>query len=197
MNKNTKIFLSGHNGSVGSAILNKLKEEKFRKIFTIDKKKLNLTDQYKTYKFLKNLQPDWVIICAAKAGGIAANKKYSAEILHDNLVIQSNLVHGSYLAGVKNLIFFASSSVYPRLAKQPFKETSLLKGSLEPTTEAYAMAKLAGIKMCEIYSKQYKLNYITLVPCNVFGLKDKFDQKNSHFIPALIKKIDNLKKKKF
>ena len=193
---NSKIFLAGHKGLVGSAILKKLKERGYKQIILKDRKQLNLEDQFKTYSFLKNLKPDAVIVAAAKVGGIFANSTNGAEFINSNLIIQSNIIHGSYIAGVKNLIFLGSSCIYPKFCKQPMKEDNILSGKPETTNEPYAVAKIAGLKLCENYSKQYNLNYLTLMPCNLFGPRDNFDLKTSHFIPALIKKIDNLKNKK-
>ena len=184
-----KIFIAGHNGMIGSAILKKLKKKKNLKILYENRNKLDLTDQKKVFKYLKSNKPNGVIIAAAKVGGIVANNTDRASFIYDNLAIQSNLIHGSYLAGVKNLIFLGSSCIYPKLSKQPIKERYLLSNYLEKTNEPYSIAKLAGLKLCENYSGQYNLNYKTLMPCNSYGENDNYDSKNSHFIPALIKKI--------
>jgi len=189
LNKSSRIFIAGHNGMVGSSILRIFKKKKYQKIFTINRKELDLLDQKKTYNYLKEIKPDFVIIAAAKVGGIWANQNYKAEFIYENLLMQSNLIHGSYLSGVKKLIFLASSCIYPRLADQPIKESYLLDGKLEPTNDAYAIAKIAGIKMCEAYNQQYKLNYLSLMPTNMYGPNDNYDLENSHFFPALIKKI--------
>ena len=189
INKNSKIFVAGHKGMVGSAIIKKLKSKKYKNIITIEKKKLNLLDQRKTEIFIKKAKPNVVIIAAAKVGGIYANYKNKPQFIYENLMIQTNLIHSSFIAGVKNLIFLGSSCIYPKLAKQPLKEKYILTGKLEPTNDAYAIAKISGIKMCEAYSEKYKLNYLSLMPTNLYGPNDNYDLKNSHFIPALIKKI--------
>tara|TARA_Y100000590_G_scaffold465589_1_gene638313 strand:+ start:984 stop:1922 length:939 start_codon:yes stop_codon:yes gene_type:complete len=195
-NKNSKIFLAGHKGLVGSAVYRKLVKLNYKKIITIDKKKLDLTNQQKVFKYLKKTKPNIVIICSAKVGGIKANNIYRAQFIYENLAIQNNLIHGSFLAGVKKLIFLGSSCVYPKLSKQPIKEEYLLTSELEETNEPYAIAKISGIKLCESYNKQYKTNYISLMPTNTFGPNDSYDLQNSHFIPALIRKIYEAKKKK-
>jgi GDP-L-fucose synthase len=195
LNKNSKIFLAGHKGMVGSAILKKLKKEGYQKIITIEKKSLDLRDQKRVFYFLKKIRPKAVIIAAAKVGGILANNKFRAEFIYDNLTIQNNLIHGSYISGVKNLIFLGSSCAYPKNCKQPMKEEYLLSGYLEGTNEPYALAKIAGIKMCENYNHQYKTNYKCLMPANSFGPNDNYDSLNSHFFPALIKKAYDAKLK--
>ena len=187
--KNDKIFLAGHNGMVGSAILKKLKLRGYKKIITVSKSKLNLLDQKKVEIFLKKKKPKIVIIAAARVGGILANNNNKANFLYENLMIQTNLIHASFLAGVKNLIFLGSSCIYPKNAKQPIKEKSFMTGKLEETNDAYALAKITGVKMCKDYSKQYNLNYKTLMPANMFGANDNYNLKSSHFFPALIKKI--------
>ena len=193
--KKSKIFLAGHKGMVGSAVLNTLKSRNYSNIITVEKTELDLRNQNQVKKFLKNVRPKAVIVAAAKVGGIYANNKYKAEFIYDNLQIQNNLINGSYLAGVKNLIFLGSSCIYPKKSKQPIKENYLLSGALEKTNDAYAIAKIAGIKLCESYNEQYKLNYKCLLPCNAYGPNDNYDEKNSHFFPALIKKIiDAIKK---
>ena len=187
--KNGKIFLAGHNGMVGSAILKKLKLRGYKKIITVSKSKLNLLDQKKVEIFLKKKKPKIVIIAAARVGGILANNNNKANFLYENLMIQTNLIHSSFLAGVKNLIFLGSSCIYPKKVKQPIKEKSFMTGKLEETNDAYALAKITGVKMCKDYSKQYNLNYKTLMPANMFGANDNYNLKSSHFFPALIKKI--------
>lgn len=187
--KNDKIFLAGHNGMVGSAILKKLKLRGYKKIITVSKSKLNLLDQKKVEIFLKKKKPKIVIIAAARVGGILANNNNKANFLYENLMIQTNLIHSSFLAGVKNLIFLGSSCIYPKNVKQPIKEKSIMTGKLEETNDAYALAKITGVKMCKDYSKQYNLNYKTLMPANMFGVNDNYNLKSSHFFPALIKKI--------
>jgi GDP-L-fucose synthase len=190
---NQKVFLAGHNGLVGSSILKKLKEKGYKKIITKNKNQLNLLEYNKVSNFLKKTKPDYIIIAAAKVGGIYSNYKYQAEFIQQNLSIQSNIIHSAYLAGVKNLIFLGSSCVYPKFCKQPIKEDYLLSGKLENTNEAYAVAKIAGIKMCESYNFQYKTNYKCLMPTNTFGPNDNYDKLNSHFFPALIQKVHDLK----
>ena len=196
ISKNNKIFLAGHNGMAGSAILKKLKNNGFKNIICVSKKKLNLLDQKKVENFLKKKKPKVVIIAAARVGGILANNNNKASFLYENLTIQTNIIHSSYLAGVKNLIFLGSSCIYPKKTKQPIKETFFMTGPLENTNDAYAIAKIAGVKMCIEYSKQFKLNYKTLMPANMFGANDNYDLNSSHFFPALIRKIHNAKIKK-
>ena len=193
---NSKIYLAGHNGLVGSAILRKLKEKGYKKILTLNRNKLDLKNQRKVLLFLKKNKPDFIFIAAAKVGGIYSNNKFKAEFIYENLTIQNNLIHSAYLSGVKNLIFLGSSCVYPRNCKQPIKEEYLLSGLLEPTNDAYAIAKIAGIKMCQSYNEQYKTNYICLMPTNTFGPNDNYHPLNSHFLPSLIRKIDLIKRKK-
>jgi GDP-L-fucose synthase len=180
---------------VGSAIVRELKKNGYKKIIVTNKKELDLTNQSDVQSFLKRIKPDFIFIAAAKVGGIYSNNRFKAEFIYENLMIQSNLIHSAYLAGVKNLIFLGSSCVYPKKCRQPIKEEYLLTGKLEATNDAYAVAKIAGIKMCESYNDQYKTNFRCLMPTNTFGPNDNYDLLNSHFIPALIKKIHNLKMK--
>ena len=194
MNNKSRIFLAGHKGLVGSAILRLLKKKNYKNIITKPHNKLDLLDQKKTFSFLKKNKINVVIIAAAKVGGIKANNNFKAEFIYNNLQIQNNLIHGSYLAGIKNLLFLGSSCIYPRNSKQPMKESYLLTSSLEKTNEPYSIAKIAGIKMCESYNYQYKTNYKCLMPTNTFGPNDNYDTQESHFIPALIKKIIIAKK---
>ena len=194
--KKSKIFLAGHNGMVGSAIFNQLKIDGYKKIITADKKKLNLLDQKNVEKFIKKIKPDFIIIAAAKVGGILVNNFNRANFIYENIMIQTNLIHSAYLAGVQNLIFLGSSCVYPKNCTQPIKEDYLLSGKLEKTNDAYAVAKIAGIKMCESYNFQYGTNYRCLMPTNSFGANDNYDLKSSHFFPALIKKIHKIKMSK-
>tara|TARA_Y100000389_G_scaffold3743_1_gene3567 strand:- start:1218 stop:2144 length:927 start_codon:yes stop_codon:yes gene_type:complete len=189
MSLNSKIFVAGHNGLVGSAIIRGLKKKKFNKIITATRRKLDLTNQSKVLKFLKKEKPDFIIIAAAKVGGIYSNNKYKAEFIYENLMIQSNLIHSAYLCNIKNIIFLGSSCIYPKECKQPIKEEYLLNGKLEKTNDAYAIAKIAGIKMCQSYNEQYKTNYKCLMPTNTFGPNDNYHPLNSHFIPSLIRKI--------
>ncbi len=193
INQKSKIYVAGHNGLVGSAILRKLRLKGYKNLIFRSKKQLDLKNQKNVLNFLKKNKPKFIFIAAAKVGGIYSNNKYKAEYIFDNLSIQSNLIHSAYLCGIKNLIFLGSSCVYPRNCKQPIKEKYLLSGELEKTNDAYAIAKIAGIKMCESYNTQYKTNYKCLMPTNTFGPNDNYDDLNSHFFPALIKKIHKLK----
>ena len=194
-----KIFLAGHKGLVGSAILKALKKKGYKKILTADKKNLDLLDQKSVYNFLKKHKPKIVIIAAARVGGIYANKEYGGKFIYENLQIQNNIIHSSYLNNIKNLVFLGSSCIYPKFSKQPIKEEYLLSGKLEETNEPYAVAKIAGVKMCEAYNKQYKTNYKCLMPANTYGPNDSYHLMNSHFFPALIHKahLCKIKKKKY
>ncbi len=196
INKNSKIFVAGHNGLVGSAIVRKLKKKGYKKIITINKSKLDLTNQNKVYNFLKKKKPKFIFIAAAKVGGIYSNNKYRAEFIYSNLSIQNNIIHSAYRCNIKDIIFLGSSCVYPKFCNQPIKEDFLLNGKLEKTNEPYAIAKIAGIKMCESYNDQYKTNYKCLMPTNTFGPNDNYDLLNSHFFPSMIRKIHELKQKK-
>ena len=187
------IFLAGHKGLVGSAILRKLKKKKYKKIITIDRKNLDLLDQKSVFNFLKKKKPKIVIIAAAKVGGVHHNNIHGADFIYENLQIQNNLIHGSFMNNVKKVIFLGSSCIYPKKSKQPIKEKYLLSGKLEETNEPYAVAKIAGVKMCEAYNKQYKTNYLSLMPTNTYGPNDNYDTYNSHFFPALIKKAHECK----
>ena len=189
INKNSRIYVAGHNGLVGSAIVRRLKFNNYKNILTVDRKYLDLSDQKKVYHFLKKNKPKAIIIAAARVGGIVANNKYRADFIHENLIIQSNLIHGAFLNKIKNLIFLGSSCVYPRNCKQPIKEDFLLNGVLEYTNEPYAIAKIAGIKMCENYNLQYKTNYKSLMPTNTYGPGDNYNSETSHFFSAIIKKV--------
>ena len=196
INKNSKIFVAGHNGLVGSAIVRKLKDKGYKNILTVNRLKLDLTNQSKVYNFLKKHKPKYIFIAAAKVGGIYSNNKYRADFIYSNLSIQNNIIHSAYKCNIKNLIFLGSSCVYPKLCKQPIKEDYLLNGKLEKTNEPYAIAKIAGIKMCESYNKQYGTDYKCLMPTNTFGPNDNYDALNSHFFPSLIRKIHALKNNK-
>ena len=193
INLKSKIYVAGHKGLVGSAIIRKLKKKGYKNIIFRSKKQLDLKNQKKVLSFLKGNKPDFIFIAAAKVGGIYSNNNYKAEFIFDNLSIQINLIHSAYLCGIKDLIFLGSSCVYPRNCKQPIKESYLLTGELEKTNDAYAIAKIAGIKMCESYNIQYKTNYKCLMPTNTFGPNDNYNALNSHFLPALIKKVHDLK----
>ena len=196
INKKSKIFLTGHKGLVGSAILKQLKIQGYKKILTVSKKKLDLRSQKKVETFLKKNKPDVVINAAATVGGIYANNKYKADFIFNNLAIQTNIIHSSYQNKVKQLIFLGSSCVYPRDCKQPIKESYLLQSEIEKTNEPYAIAKIAGIKMCESYNFQYNTNFKCLMPCNTYGPNDNYNPLTSHFYPALISKIFKAKEKK-
>tara|TARA_Y100000816_G_scaffold102435_1_gene71446 strand:- start:458 stop:1393 length:936 start_codon:yes stop_codon:yes gene_type:complete len=188
LNKKSKIFIAGHNGMVGSSVMRHFKRKGYENLFFKSRKSLNLIDQKKTYSYLKKIKPDFVIIAAAKVGGILINKEEKAKFIYENIMIQTNLIHSSFLIGVKKLIFLGSSCIYPKYSKQPIKEEYLMTGKLEETNDAYAIAKLAGYKMCEAYNKQYKTNYICLMPTNLYGPNDNYNSKSSHFFPALIEK---------
>ena len=196
INSNSKIYVAGHNGLVGRAIVRELKKKGYKKIIVANRQKLDLTNQLSVLRFLKKNKPDFIFLAAAKVGGIYSNNKYKAGYLYENLAIQLNVINGAYLSRIKNLIFLGSSCIYPKNCKQPIKESYLLTGELEPTNDSYALAKITGIKMCESYNKQYKTNYKCLMPTNTFGPNDNYDKLNSHFFPALIKKVDKLKDSK-
>jgi GDP-L-fucose synthase len=199
VNKKDRIFLAGHKGLVGSAVLRKFKKLNYKNIILANKKELNLLDQSKVFNFLKKKKIKSIIICAAKVGGIKANNDFKGNFIYENLTIQNNLIHGAKINNIKNLIFLGSSCVYPRNCKMPIKEEYLLKGSLEKTNEPYAVAKIAGIKLCEAYNFQYKTNFKCLMPTNCFGPEDNYDPVSSHFLPALLSKIHYAKisKKKY
>ena len=190
------IFLAGHNGLVGSAIHRKLLKKKFKNIITIDRKKLDLLNQKAVFNFIKRKKPKIVIIAAAKVGGVHHNNIHGADFIYENLQIQSNLIYSSFKNKVKRIIFLGSSCIYPKKSKQPINERYLLSGKLEETNEPYAVAKIAGIKMCEAYNKQYKTKYLCLMPTNTYGPNDNYNTQNSHFFPALIKKAHECKIKK-
>ena len=194
INKKSKIFLTGHKGLVGSEILRKLIQNGYTNILTIDRKKLDLTNQQKVFKFIKKNKPEYIIIAAARVGGIKANVKYPAEFLFQNMAIQNNLIHGAYLNKIKNIIFLGSSCIYPKNCKQPMKESFLLLGKPEETNLSYAIAKIAGVQLCSSYNKQYNTNYISLIVSNSYGPYDNFNLNTSHFFPALIRKCYTAKK---
>jgi len=191
--KKSKIYIAGHKGLVGSAILRKLKDKGYNNLITATKKELNLINQKKVLEFLKEKKPSFIFIAAAKVGGIYSNNKHKAEFIYENLMIQTNLIHSAFRCNLKNLIFLGSSCIYPKLSKQPIKENYLLNGKLEQSNDSYAIAKIAGIKMCESYNEQYKTNYKCLMPTNTFGPNDNYHYLNSHFIPSLIRKIHQIK----
>ena len=193
IDQKSKIYIAGHKGLVGSAILRRLKSLGYKNLIIKDKSNLNLLDQNKVFNFLKKNKPNFIFIAAAKVGGILANNRYKADFIYQNLTIQNNLIHGAFLNNIKNLIFLGSSCVYPKFCKQPIKEKYLLEGELEKTNDAYAIAKIAGIKMCESYNLQYGTNFRCIMPTNTFGPNDNYDSMNSHFFPALIKKVHDLK----
>jgi len=195
MNSNDKIYVAGHNGMVGSAIVRKLREKGFINIITRSSSELDLTNQKNVHNFLQDERPGYVVIAAAKVGGIHANDSCPAEFIYQNLMIETNLIHGSYLAGVNNLLFLGSSCIYPKESLQPIKEEYLLSGHLESTNEPYAVAKIAGIKLCESYNRQYGTDYRSIMPTNLYGPNDNFHPKNSHVIPALIRKFHEAKVK--
>ena len=199
INKKSRIFVTGHKGLVGSAVIRRLNHYGYKNILNIEKKILDLRNQQKVFAFFKKNKIDAVINAAGKVGGIYANNKYKADFIYDNLAIQNNVIHACFQNKVKSLIFLGSSCIYPRNSKQPIKENYLLAGELEKTNEPYAIAKIAGIKMCESYNFQYKTNYKCLMPCNLYGPNDNYDVKTSHFFPALIAKAIEAKKnqKKF
>ena len=188
----TKIFVAGHNGMVGSSLVNLLKKNKKNKIITCSKKKLNLLDKKKTYNFIKKNKPDQIYIAAAKVGGIKANNDYPVDFIYENIMIEFNLIYSAYLNNVKKILFLGSSCIYPKFPKIPIKEESLLTGLLETSNEPYALAKIAGIKLCSAFNKQYKkknLDYRSVMPCNLYGPKDNFDPNFGHVIPSLIHKF--------
>jgi GDP-L-fucose synthase len=193
MDKGAKIYIAGHRGMVGSAIYRKLVKEGFTNFVTRSSSELDLRNQQQVTDFFANEKPDYVFLAAAKVGGIIANNTYRAEFLYDNLQIQNNIIHNSYLNGVKKLMFLGSSCIYPKLAPQPLKEEYLLTGLLEQTNEPYAIAKIAGIKMCDAYRDQYGCNYISAMPTNLYGLNDNYHPQNSHVLPALIRRFHEAK----
>ena len=195
MDKNAKIFVAGHRGMVGSAIVRRLQTAGYANVITRGRSELNLLDQAAVHAFLAEQKPDYLFIAAAKVGGIQANNTYRADFLYQNLVIEANLIHGAHLAGTQALMFLGSSCIYPKLAPQPLKEDCLLTGPLEPTNEPYAIAKIAGIKLCEAYNQQYGRQYISVMPTNLYGINDNYDLNNSHVLPALIRKAHEAKQR--
>jgi GDP-L-fucose synthase len=193
MNKNAKIYIAGHNGMVGSAIARSLTAEGYNNIVTRSKLELNLLDQAAVFSFLEQEKPDYIFLAAAKVGGIHANNTYRADFIYQNLVIEANLIHGAHQAGVDRLCFLGSSCIYPRDCPQPIKEEYLLTGPLEPTNEPYAIAKIAGIKLCESYNRQYGRQYVSAMPTNLYGPNDNYDLENSHVLPALLRKAHEAK----
>jgi len=194
MNKDSKIYIAGHRGMVGSAIKRRLKQEGYNNFVERTSSELDLRNQSAVQSFFAEEKPEYVFLAAAKVGGIHANNKYRGEFLYDNLMIQNNIIHESYKNEVKKLMFLGSSCIYPKMAPQPLKEDYLLTGTLEPTNEPYAIAKIAGIKLCDAYRDQYGCNYISVMPTNLYGPNDNYDLDNSHVLPALIRKFHEAKK---
>lgn len=193
MDLNSKIYIAGHRGMVGSAIMRNLQAKGFTNIVTRTSAELDLRSSQSVSDFFKEEKPDYVFLAAAKVGGIQANNVYRADFIYENLMIQNNVIHNSYLTGVKKLMFLGSSCIYPKLAPQPLQEESLLTGLLEETNEPYAIAKIAGIKMCESYKRQYGCNFISVMPTNMYGPNDNYNLTNSHVLPALIRKFHDAK----
>lgn len=189
MKHTSKIYIAGHNGMVGSAIARKLQQQGYTQIITRSSKELDLRNQQEVNDFFATEKPEYVFLAAAKVGGIMANNVFRGEFLYENLMIQNNVIHASYLNDVTKLMFLGSSCIYPRMAPQPLKEEYLLTGELEQTNEPYAIAKIAGIKMCDAYRSQYGCNYISVMPTNLYGPNDNYDLNNSHVLPALIRKV--------
>lgn len=194
MNLNDKIYIAGHRGMAGSAIKRKLWQQGYLNFVTRTSAELDLRNQADVQAFFESEKPDYVFLAAAKVGGILANNLYRAEFLYDNLMIESNVIHSSYLSGVKKLMFLGSSCIYPKHASQPMKEDAILTGVLEPTNEPYAIAKIAGIKLCDAYRDQYGCNFISVMPTNLYGPNDNYHPQNSHVLPALIRKFHEAKK---
>jgi GDP-L-fucose synthase len=195
MQHNAKIFVAGHRGMVGSAIVRRLQSAGYSQVITRSRQELDLLNQQAVHDFLQAEKPDYIFIAAAKVGGIQANNTYRADFLYQNLVIEANLIHGAHLAGVQRLMFLGSSCIYPKLAPQPLKEEYLLTGPLEPTNEPYAIAKIAGIKLAEAYKQQYGREYTSAMPTNLYGPNDNYDLNNSHVLPALIRKAHEAKQR--
>ena len=195
MEKDAKIYVAGHRGMVGSALVRRLKKEGFQNLLLATSSELDLRNQQAVSDFFEREKPDYVFLAAAKVGGIQANNTYRAEFLYDNLMIQTNVIHHSWLNKVKKLLFLGSSCIYPKLAPQPLKEEYLLTGLLEPTNEPYAIAKIAGIKMCDAYRDQYGCHFISAMPTNLYGPHDNYDLANSHVLPALLRKFHEAKLK--
>lgn len=195
MEKDAKIYVAGHNGMVGSAIVRKLRKEGFKNLIFRTSSELDLTEQQAVKSFFEEERPDYVFLAAAKVGGIMANNTYRGQFLYENLMIQNNVIHQSYVHGVKKLLFLASSCIYPKMSPQPIKEEYLLTGKLEPTNEPYAIAKIAGVKMCENYNLQYGCDFISVMPTNLYGPRDNYDPETSHVLPALLRKFHEAKEK--
>lgn len=193
MEKNAKIYVAGHKGLVGSAIVRKLETEGYSNLVFRTHAELDLTNQAAVKAFFEAEKPEYVFLAAAKVGGIGANSAFPAEFIYQNLAIETNVIHQAWLSGVKKLLFLGSSCIYPKFAPQPMKEEFLLTGALEPTNEAYAIAKIAGLKMCEFYNRQYGANFISCMPTNLYGPNDNFDLETSHVLPAMIRKFHDAK----
>jgi len=193
MNKNAKVYIAGHRGMVGSAIRRKLEREGYENMVTRTSSELDLRDQLAVTNFFEQEKPEYVFLAAARVGGIIANSTFRADFLYENLQIQNNIIHSSFVNGVKKLLFLGSSCIYPKMAPQPLKEEYLLTGLLEPTNEPYAIAKIAGIKMCDAYREQYGCNYISVMPTNLYGYNDNYHPQNSHVLPALIRRFHEAK----
>jgi GDP-L-fucose synthase len=193
MNKDSKIFIAGHNGMVGSALVRKLKDLGYTNLLLKTRKELDLTNQFQVNQFFHFEKPEYVFLAAARVGGIKANDQFRAEFIYQNLMIQSNIIKASYDNKVKKLLFLGSSCIYPKMCPQPIKEEYLLTGPLETSNDAYAVAKIAGIKMCQDFNKQFGTNYISVMPTNLFGPNDNYDLNNSHVLPALIRKFHEAK----
>jgi GDP-L-fucose synthase len=193
--KDARIFIAGHRGMVGSALVRRLQAGGYTNLLTASRQQLDLLDQRAVHAWLQDNKPDYLFLAAAKVGGIQANNTYRAEFLYQNLMIEANLIHGAHLAGVQRLMFLGSSCIYPKLAPQPLREDSLLTGPLEPTNEPYAIAKIAGIKLCESYNRQYGRQYVSAMPTNLYGPNDNYDLNNSHVLPALIRKAHEAKER--
>jgi GDP-L-fucose synthase len=193
MDKNSKVFVAGHRGLVGSAIVRALEREGYSNIITRTRRQLDLEDAQAVADFFKKEKPEFVFDAAARVGGIMANKEHPAEFIYQNLAVQNNIIHNAYLSGVKKLLFLGSVCIYPKFAEEPVREDSLLSGSLEPTNKAYAIAKIAGIVMCQSYNQQYGTNFVSVMPTNLYGPGDNFDLKSSHVLPALIRKFHEAK----
>ena len=194
MEKDAKIYIAGHRGMVGSAIYRKLEKEGYHNLVTRTSAEIDLRNQQQVADFFEQVKPEYVFLTAAKVGGIVANNTYRADFLYDNLQIQNNIIHSSYVNNVKKLLFLGSSCIYPKLAPQPLKEDYLLTGVLEPTNEPYAIAKIAGIKMCDAYRAQYGCNYISVMPTNLYGYNDNYHPQNSHVLPAMIRRFHEAKR---
>ena len=193
MYKHSKIYIAGHRGMVGSALMRRLQQEGYTNLLTRTSQEMDLRDQRAVTEFFQEEQPDYVFLAAAKVGGIVANNTYRAEFLYDNLLMECNVINEAYRAGVKKLLFLGSSCIYPKLAPQPLKEEYLLTGPLEQTNEPYAIAKIAGIKLCDAYRAQYGCNFISVMPTNLYGPNDNYDLQNSHVLPALLRKFHEAK----